>query len=239
LAFVKNFSWVLFDADDTLFHFDAFSGLQRLFARFSIVFSKQDYAEYQLVNKPLWVDYQNGTITAEQLQHQRFILWAERLNCSANELNDSFISIMAEICTPISGAIELLTFLKDKVRLGIITNGFIQLQQARLERTGLKDYFDLLVVSEEVGVAKPHKAIFDHTLALMGNPIREQVLMVGDNPDSDILGGINAGLRTCWLNQYQQEAPLGITPHYQVSSLQQLHYFLRDPNSQEIQNSDF
>jgi YjjG family noncanonical pyrimidine nucleotidase len=228
LAVINNISWVLFDADDTLFHFDAFLGLQHLFARFNITFTQQDYTEYQLVNKPLWVNYQNGAITAAQLQQQRFTLWAERLNCSPHELNSSFISIMAEICTPISGAVELLSFLKNKVSLGIITNGFTQLQQARLERTGLKDYFDLLVVSEEVGVAKPHKAIFEHTLALMGSPVRDEVLMVGDNPESDILGGINAGFRTCWFNHQQQEAPQGITAHYQISTLQQLHHLLLD-----------
>ncbi len=226
MSSINHFSWVLFDADDTLFHFDAFTGLRHLFAGFNIAFTEQDYTEYQLTNKPLWVDYQNGTISAEHLQYQRFNLWANRLNCSPEDLNSSFIAIMAEICTPIEGAISLLDALKEKVNLGIITNGFTQLQQARLERTGLKDYFDVLVISEQVGVAKPHKAIFEHTLALMGNPLPSQVLMVGDNPDSDILGGINAGLHTCWFNQYQKEAPQGINPHYEVSSLKQLQHLL-------------
>lgn len=226
MAFIKNFSWVLFDADDTLFHFDAFSGLRHLFSGFNLVFTEQDYAEYQSVNKPLWVEYQKGNISSLYIQQQRFTLWEQRLNCPAQELNNSFMTIMAQICTPIAGVVPLLDSLKDKVGLGIVTNGFTQLQQERLKRTGLHDYFDLLVISEEVGVAKPHKAIFDHTLALMGNPIPEQVLMVGDNPDSDIVGGMNAGLQTCWFNQHQQEAPEGITPHYQVSSFEQLHRLL-------------
>ena len=219
---MNNYSWVLFDADDTLFHFDAFKGLKHLFAGFDIVFTEQDYAEYQLVNKPLWVEYQNGLITAEQVQCQRFDTWANRLQCSAQDLNSSFIDVMAEICTPIDGAVNLLNKLKDKVKLGIITNGFTQLQQARLLRTGLKEYFDVLVISEQVGIAKPNKAIFDHTLDLMGNPSREKVLMVGDNPDSDILGGINSGLHTCWFNRENKEEPKGIKPHYQVSSLREL-----------------
>lgn len=226
MSSINDFSWVLFDADDTLFHFDAFTGLQHLFARFNVVFTEKNYAEYELINKPLWVDYQNGTITAEQLQHQRFASWASRVNCSPEDLNSSFISIMAEICTPIAGAVSLLDAIRERVRLGIITNGFTQLQQARLERTGLKNYFDVLVISEQVGVAKPHKAIFEHTLALMGNPLPSQVLMVGDNPDSDILGGINAGFHTCWFNQHQREAPQGINPNYEVSSLEQLQHLL-------------
>jgi YjjG family noncanonical pyrimidine nucleotidase len=216
----------LFDADDTLFHFDAFKGLKQLLAGFNIVFTEQDYVDYQLVNKPLWVDYQNGTITAKEVQETRFNRWANHLSCSPEELNRSFITIMADICTPLAGAEQLLDSLKGKVGLGIITNGFTQLQEARLERTGFKEYFDVLVISEEIGVAKPDKAIFEHTLTLMGNPLPGEVLMVGDNPDSDILGGINAGLRTCWLNQHNKEVPEGIRPHYQVSSLKELQHLL-------------
>lgn len=71
---------ILFDADETLFTFDAFSGLQRMFLDYSVTFTAEDYHAYQAVNKPLWVDYQNGTITALQLQHRRFQGWADTLN---------------------------------------------------------------------------------------------------------------------------------------------------------------
>lgn len=223
---MKNYDWILFDADETLFHFDAFSGLALLFAQFDIEFTKQDFHEYETVNKPLWVQYQNGSISAEQLQHQRFKLWANRLQVSAGDLNSRYMTIMADVCVPLEGADILLNSLKGKVRLGIITNGFIELQQARLHKTGLKEYFELLIISEQVGVAKPHRGIFDHSIKLMGNPERHQVLMVGDNPDSDILGGINAGLDTCWLNVHNKPAPEGITPHYQVSSLRELRNLL-------------
>lgn len=226
MSTINNYSWVLFDADDTLFHFDSFQGLQRLLAGFDVVFTKQDYEEYQAVNVPLWVQYQNGMINAEQVQQERFALWGSRLNCHPQELNRSFISIMADICAPMDGAVALLDSLKEKVRLGIITNGFTQMQQVRLQRTGLEEHFDVLVVSEEVGFAKPHKAIFDHTLALMGNPLPHQVLMVGDTFDSDIVGGLNAGLQTCWLNQHKNEASSGVVPHYEVASLQELHGLL-------------
>lgn len=226
MSSIDNYSWVLFDADDTLFHFDAFKGLKQLFAGFNIIFTEHDYTEYESVNKPLWVDYQNGAITAEQLQEQRFNLWANRLNCNPQHLNNSFISLMAEICTPIEGAIPLLNSLKEKVRMGIITNGFTRLQQARLEHTGLTEYFDVLVISEQVGAPKPHKAIFEHTLALMGNPSPDQVLMVGDNPDSDILGGLSVGFQTCWFNQHKKAPSPGVTAHYEVSSLYELQDLL-------------
>ncbi|UQY44733.1 pyrimidine 5'-nucleotidase [Mixta hanseatica] len=223
---LQNWDWILFDADDTLFHFDAFAGLQRLFKDYNVDFTTDDYHEYQSVNKPLWVEYQNGAITALQLQHQRFNGWAEKLNVTPDTLNSGFLSAMAEVCVPLEGAVNLINALKGKVKMGIITNGFTALQQVRLQRTGFRDYFDLLVISEQVGHAKPHPAIFNYALEKMGRPAPERVLMVGDNPDSDILGGINAGLKTCWLNADGREKPEAIKPDWQVSSLHELQSIL-------------
>lgn len=221
-----KWDWILFDADETLFTFDAFGGLQRMFLDYSVTFTDKDFQDYQAVNKPLWVDYQNGAITALQLQVQRFESWASRLNVPASDLNSAFLNAMAEICAPLPGAQALLEALRGNAKLGIITNGFTALQQIRLERTGLRDFFDLLVISEQVGVAKPDRKIFDYALAQMGNPARERVLMVGDTAESDILGGINAGLNTVWLNAHGRELPTGITPDKQVASLGELQQWL-------------
>ncbi|MEG1250103.1 MAG: HAD-IA family hydrolase, partial [Citrobacter sp.] len=100
------------------------------------------------------------------------------------------------------------------------------LQQIRLERTGLRDHFDLMVISEEVGVAKPDPRIFDYALEQAGNPDRSRVLMVGDTAESDILGGINSGLSTCWLNAHQRVQPAGIQPTWTVASLSELEQLL-------------
>ncbi|WP_174509083.1 pyrimidine 5'-nucleotidase [Klebsiella oxytoca] len=221
-----KWDWIFFDADETLFTFDAFSGLQRMFLDYCVTFSAEDFQDYQAVNKPLWVDYQNGAITASQLQHQRFDNWAERLSVPPGELNDAFMNAMAEICSPLPGAESLLNALHGKVKMGIITNGFTSLQQIRLERTGLGHHFDLLVISEEVGVAKPDARIFDYALAQAGNPDRSRVLMVGDTAESDIRGGINAGLATCWLNAHQRELPADLQPDWTVTSLSELEQLL-------------
>ncbi|EJA7935409.1 pyrimidine 5'-nucleotidase [Escherichia coli] len=199
-----KWDWIFFDADETLFTFDSFTGLQRMFLDYSVTFTAEDFQDYQAVNKPLWVDYQNGAITSLQLQHGRFESWAERLKVEAG----------------------LLNAIRGNAKIGIITNGFSALQQVRLERTGLRDYFDLLVISEEVGVAKPNKKIFDYALEQAGNPDRSRVLMVGDTAESDILGGINAGLATCWLNAHNREQPEGIAPTWTVSSLHELEQLL-------------
>lgn len=221
-----NWDWILFDADETLFTFDAFGGLQRMFLDYSVTFTAEDFQDYQAINKPLWVDYQNGAISALQLQHQRFEGWSERLSVPAGDLNAAFLNAMAEICVPLPGAISLLNALKDKVKIGIITNGFTALQQIRLERTGLRDYFDLLVISEQVGVAKPDRKIFDYTFEQMGQPPRDRVLMVGDTAESDILGGMNAEIATCWLNAHGRSLPEGIMPTWEVTTLSELEQLL-------------
>jgi len=221
-----KWDWIFFDADETLFTFDSFSGLQRMFLDYSVTFTAEDFQDYQAVNKPLWVDYQNGAITSLQLQRQRFVGWGEQLNVPPEELNDAFMNAMAEICSPLPGAASLINSLKGKVKMGIITNGFTALQQIRLERTGFRDDFDLLIISEEVGVAKPDPRIFEHALKLAGNPDPSRVLMVGDTAESDILGGMNAGWSTCWLNAHQRPLPEGIKPDWTVSSLSELELLL-------------
>lgn len=205
-----KWDWILFDADETLFSFDDFSGLQRMFLDYRVTFTAKDYQHYQAINQLLWVEYQNGTVSALALQHRRFQEWAECLRVTPEALNTAFLNTMADICAPLPGAQSLLNMLKGQVKLGIITNGFTVLQQNRLARSGFPDYFDLLVISEELGAAKPSPVIFDCALEKMGNPPRDRVLMVGDTVESDILGGINARLSTCWLNANGRELPLGI-----------------------------
>lgn len=218
-----KYQWILFDADETLFHFDNFAGLKHMFAQHGVTFEKVEYDEYQVVNKQLWVEYQNNQISAEQLQTRRFKLWSDRLAISAKELNKQFLDSMAEICKTLPGAIELVTHLhENKVNMGIITNGFAQLQHIRLERTGFLPYFSPVVISELVGVAKPHAKIFEHALEQMGAPNKNHVLMVGDTLESDILGGKNFGFDTCWLNHHNKTHPQEITPTYQIQSLTEL-----------------
>ena len=224
-----RYEWILFDADETLFHFDAYAGMQRMLTAYGVEFTEQHFGEYQVINRPLWLDYQDGRITAQQVQERRFSNWADRLQVSSVSLNSAFLAAMAEICRPLEGAVELLDSLRGRARLGIITNGFGELQQIRLERTGLSERFELLVISELVGAAKPHPDIFLHALERMGNPSPDRVLMVGDNPDTDILGGIQAGFDTCWINWERRPAPPGIVPDYEVNSFEELQDLLAQP----------
>ncbi|WP_440054232.1 pyrimidine 5'-nucleotidase [Pseudoalteromonas sp. T1lg65] len=217
-----NYSHILFDADETLFSFDAQKGLQKLFAHYGVTFSDADYTEYQAINAPLWPAYQSGEIDAKTLQVTRFKLWAERLNVSAETLNTGFLHAMAEVCQPLPGARALLDALQPYCTLAIITNGFTELQQRRLEYTGLVDRFQEVVISEQLGTAKPDPAIFAHTLKLLGNPDKSKVLMVGDTASSDILGANNFGIDSCWLKHPGQACPAHIKPTYTIKHLSEL-----------------
>lgn len=197
---IRRFDAILFDADETLFDFDARAGLARLLAGHGVDFTARDHAEFEAVNAPLWVQFHLGQISATELQVTRFQLWSERLGVPAQQLNDGFLDAMAEVCRPLPGARELLLALRAlPLKLGLITNGFTRLQRLRLERTGLAQVFDCVSISEDLGVAKPHRAIFDHTLERLDVSDRDRVLMVGDRLETDILGARDAGLKTCWL----------------------------------------
>lgn len=223
-----KYSWILFDADDTLFHFDSFSGLQLMFSKFNINFTKTDFDIYQVLNKQLWIDYQNNKVTATQIKHTRFESWSNKLGVPTDSLNKEFLNAMAKISTPIDGAGKLLDSIHGKSKIGIITNGFTDLQEVRLQKNNLRHYVDLLIISEEVGYAKPHQKIFDHAITKMGYPEPKSVLMVGDNIDSDIIGGVNAGFDTCWFNAHNKVKPNHVSPKYQISSLHELAQIILD-----------
>lgn len=221
-----KYKWILFDADETLFHFDAYKGLHLMFSRLGVTLTDEQYHAYEAVNLPLWKQYQLGEITAEALRHHRFAYWAEKLATTTEHLNQAFLAAMADICCLLPGVKSLIEALEGKAHLGIITNGFTELQQVRLERTGLDGAISTLVISEQVGVAKPDPIIFEHALEAMGFPPKEQVLMVGDNPYSDILGGQQAGLHTCWLNLHGEARPQGVEPNYEIRSMSELQAIL-------------
>ncbi len=90
-----KYDWILFDADETLFSVDAFKGLELMYSRHGIAFNEADFIEYEKINRPLWVQYQNGEISAAELQQTRFRPWAKKLNTTEQQLNDDFMNAMA------------------------------------------------------------------------------------------------------------------------------------------------
>lgn len=217
-----KYQWVLFDADETLFSFNSYLGLKAMLARYQIDFSEQDYQDFQTINKPLWVAYQNNEITAQDIQTRRFAKLSEQTGVEPFRLNQELMAEMALISQPLAGVIETLNALYGKVKMGIITNGFTELQQKRLDNTQTSHFFDIVVISEQIGAAKPDRQVFDYAFALMDEFDRTKVLMVGDTLASDILGGNNSGIDTCWLNTLNLKNETNIKPTYEINTINQI-----------------
>lgn len=215
-----KYQWILFDADETLYSYYSFDGLKAMLARYGLDFTAEDYAQFQAVNQPLWVAYQNQEITAKELQTIRFQALSEKLGRDPLQLNQELMAEMAIVSRPLEQTLPMLNALYGKVKMGIITNGFSALQQKRLANTETGHFFELLVVSEEVGVAKPHPQIFEYAFKQIGEDIdKSQILMVGDTLSSDILGANHSGIDSCWFNPHRKLNDTGIQPTYEIHNM--------------------
>ena len=162
-----RYNWVLFDADETLFSFNSYLGLTAMLKRYGIDFTREDYDAFQAVNKLLWVAYQNNEITAEDIQMRRFAKLSKQTGVNQIQLNQELMAEMAKVSKPLDGVMEMLEALYPEVKMGIITNGFTELQQQRLQNTQTERFFEMVVVSEQIGVAKPDRKVFDYAFSLM------------------------------------------------------------------------
>lgn len=175
-------------------------------------------------NESLWHQYRHGEISKQELSIERFRRPLKAFREFAEEeilrLNDRFLHLSSHKEGLVEGAIELLQYLKSRYQLVVVSNGFAEVQQRKMSVSGIVPYIDATVLSEDVGVSKPYKAIFDAALRL-GDSRPEEAIMIGDSWDADIIGAQNAALRSVWFN------PLGLTqpettlcyPVYQVNRL--------------------
>lgn len=217
-----KYQWVLFDADETLFSFNSYLGLKKMLARENIDFNLTDYDAFQAINQPLWVQYQNKEITAKELQRIRFDELSQKTGKDPIVLNKLLMEEMALVSQPLENVKIMLEALSCKVKMAIVTNGFELLQHKRLVNTNTLQFFDIVMTSEQAGVAKPDPRIFKAVFAQIGDVDLNRVLMVGDTLSSDIQGGINVGIDTCWYNPEGKVNELDIKPTYEIRSLLEL-----------------
>ncbi|MEJ2545513.1 MAG: HAD-IA family hydrolase [Calditrichaceae bacterium] len=126
----------------------------------------------------------------------------------------------------IDGAHELVEFLSDSTDLVLITNGLTIVQRPRIKNSGMETYFKEVIISEEVGSAKPDPKIFDITFQRLGYPAKDKVLIVGDSLTSDMAGGIGYGIDTCWFNANNKDGHNGVDYTYEIKELSELRQIL-------------
>ena len=218
---------ILFDADGTLFDFERAErqALDEAMARFDLPYDETLHpAAYASINRDLWRQLEEGTVTAGELKVERFrrLLASMGVTLAPEALSREYLSRLAHGTFLIDGAEAVVASLRMRFRLGIVTNGLAEVQRPRLARSALGSVFDAVVVSEEVGVAKPDARIFGHALRQLQHDDPTTVLMVGDSLASDIQGGCNAGMQTCWFNPSAAANGTAIAPTFEVASLLEL-----------------
>lgn len=210
----KNYRAVLFDFDDTLVSYAACQryGLEKAFSAFSIPPKEEYFHIYREENERLWRLAEKGEISSEELRVKRFELLLERGGVreipgvsellSPEGLCQVYLENFSKHLEFEAGAEELLKEIaqRDNLTRGLITNGFKDTQRERLSRAGLEYYFHGVFISDEIGMKKPAPEIFRAAQEGLGNPDSGEVLMVGDNLISDMMGGKQSGLTTCWYN---------------------------------------
>lgn len=225
-----SYSWLLFDADGTLFDYDAAEG-KALAATFEAAgFSfHTDYANtYRAVNAAAWAAFERGELTQPQLHRLRFqrTLQALALRTDVDAFAESYLVQLSRTTDLIDGALDAVSSLARRFRLYLITNGIPRVQHGRLARSPLRPYFQGVAISGEVGYAKPDPRIFDAAFAGMGGPPRSEVLIIGDSLSADIAGGLNYGIDACWFNPNGAAAPPGLLPTFEIRALRELETLL-------------
>ncbi|MEK5235010.1 YjjG family noncanonical pyrimidine nucleotidase [Paenibacillus sp. FSL L8-0470] len=217
---------ILFDADDTLFDYGMAEGqaFLNVFAHFGLPTGAEEYAvSYREINQALWKDLEQGRITSAALRVERFnrLFARHKLEYSPEAFSEVYLRFLGEGTYLIQGAVELCGGLTG-CRLAIITNGIKDVQLSRIQGSPLCNTFEQIIISEEAGSQKPEPGIFDYAFAKLGITDKSKVLIVGDSLTSDIQGGMNYGIDTCWFNPLEKANEAGIKPTYEIRDLSEL-----------------
>ncbi len=225
-----SYQWLFFDADGTLFDYERAetSALRKSFQQFGVSSSPAYLAAYQHINSGLWRDLEKGLILPEALKVRRFELLFDQLHLplSAEAFSTVYLEQLASCSELVQGAEELLRRLHQRYQIAILTNGLKNVQRPRLANSAIRDYVDALVISEEVGAAKPEATFFEAAFAATHQPFMSEVLMIGDSLSSDIQGAIRYGLDTCWYNPSGLPRPPEVPINYVIRDLHELGVIL-------------
>lgn len=216
--------WIFFDLDDTLFDFSSASliALKKLWeerSEINTVFPSPDafIDEYHIHNSAMWKLHESGKITADFLKGERFRLTIapdrndDEIVRISHELNDRYLWHLGECNMVRPGVMERMEVLSKKYLIGILTNGFTEVQYRKLRSTGLDRYIQRMVISDEIGIQKPDSRIFRYAEQETGANA-DEIIMIGDNPDNDIQGALYAGWRAIYYNwkskPFNSDSPL-------------------------------
>ena len=197
----KSIKHVFFDLDHTLWDFDKNSGLtfNKIFELHNLDLQLEDFLNvYEPINLKYWKLYREEKVSKENLRYGRLKEAFDAINIEVSDdlihsLSEDYITHLSSFNNVFEGTYEILNYLNDKYQLHIITNGFAEAQDKKLESSNLKGYFKTVTNSEMVGVKKPNPKIFEFALDL-ANAEAEESIMIGDSLEADIEGSLNIGM---------------------------------------------
>ena len=223
---------VLLDLDDTIldFHKAEKLAIARTFRELGLEPTEELTALYSEINARQWKRLETGEINREQVLVGRFQILFDELGLElpsrrAKALYENFLS-QGHYFMP--GAEELREKLQGSCRLFICSNGTAVVQAGRLKSAGIAPYFEEIFISEDIGFNKPDREFFQRCFARIPDFDRDRCIIIGDSLSSDILGGINAGIKTCWFNPKHKGRGEFPAPDYELSELQQAPALLKE-----------
>ncbi|MBS0625284.1 MAG: YjjG family noncanonical pyrimidine nucleotidase [Verrucomicrobia bacterium] len=218
------YTTVLFDIDDTLLDFKRSEeiGLKSCWSRFFPDLEQETFVrEYCRINRALWKQVEQGSVSPTFLKQARFSQVAAHFGIPFDPaVSHHFEELLIEQTRFLEGAEELLHHLKERhVKIGFVTNGFAHIQHSKYKLLKLSRFTDVLVISEEEGISKPHPKIFKKALDLMGAKASD-TLMVGDSLESDGQGARNLNMKFCWYNPFRMAGHW--EPDYTIAHLDEI-----------------
>lgn len=210
---------ILLDIDDTIFDFQQGNrnAVNELMTELGLS-SPTVFDEYQAINHACWQALERGEMTQEILHVERFrrFLASKNRNDDPKAVADRFAYLLGMQAIPFPYAESVVKELCAQRSVILLTNGITVIQKSRMERTPIRDWIDGIIISQEVGVAKPDPRIFDISC---GDMDKSEVLMIGDGIQSDVLGANNAGIDVCWYNPKGKALPEGVHAEYEIRDI--------------------
>ena len=214
---------LLIDLDNTLIDFNecARHSIMNAFEKLGFDYSPIVFDTFIEENVKIWKRLERGEITKPELRANRWNIILGRLgiNFDGTILEEMFENGVAQGAYAVTGAYDLLDYLKDKYEMYIVSNGFRFVQESRLKIGDFNKYFNNIFVSEDIGIPKPAKEFFDYCFKSLDNPDKNDVILIGDSLSADIKGGNDYGIDTIWFNKNGEENLSAIKPTYIVNKL--------------------
>ena len=224
----NKYTTLLLDADNTLLDFSLAEkiSITQTFKELGLPYDEESVTLYQKINDECWKELEKGLLTNSQVYTVRFERYLKQINESydTSVINEKYFSLLSQCTYKMDGCDEILDYLKEKYALYIVTNGAAFNQNRRIKDSGLVNKINGYFISEEIGFKKPQKEFFDYVIEKIEEKDKSKILVVGDSLSSDIQGGINAGIDTCFINWNNTQTDLDI--NYTVNNLYELKNIL-------------